>query len=60
MQLPATPLPPGFIPPPFHFFAFMLTYLVVLELVLIALPGKLRNPILKALLPFLRRTRRDR
>jgi hypothetical protein len=41
-------------------FAFMMFYLAVFELILIALPRKLRNPILETLLPFLRRTGRGR
>ncbi|SRR5712692_667426 len=55
MQLPNPPLPPGFIPPTLDAFAFAMFYLIVLELVLIALPGNVRNRVLETLLPFLRR-----
>ena len=55
MQLPAPPLPPGFIPPPLDAIGFAMFYLVVIELILIALPHKVRNRILETLLPFLRR-----
>jgi hypothetical protein len=55
MQLPTPPLPPGFVPAPLDPFGFAMFYLVVIELILIALPGKVRNRVLEILLPFLRR-----
>jgi len=55
MQLPAPPLPPGFIPPPFNLFDFLCLYLVLLGLVLLALPRRWTKRILDVLFPALRR-----
>jgi hypothetical protein len=56
VQLPfPPPLPPGFVPPPSGFLEFVMLYIAVLELILIALPGRIRNRVLEILLPFLRR-----
>ena len=43
------PLPPGFVPPPLDWFQFAMLYLAFLELVLIALPQRWQNQILRAL-----------
>jgi hypothetical protein len=42
-------------PPPFNFLDFACLYLVLLELVVLALPRKLANRILEMLFPILRR-----
>jgi hypothetical protein len=55
VQLPAPPLPPGFVPLPFNFFDLMCLYLVLIELVLLALPRKIGKQILEVLFPALRR-----
>jgi hypothetical protein len=55
VQLSVPPLPPGFVPPPSGFLEFVMLYIAVLELILIALPGRIRNRALEILLPFLRR-----
>jgi hypothetical protein len=60
VQLPAPRIPPGFIPPPLDAFGFVMFYLAVLELVLIALPQKISRRILESLFPVLQRARRDR
>jgi hypothetical protein len=51
------PSPPDFVFPPFNFFDFACLYVVVLELVLLALPRKIGNRILETLFPALRRDR---
>ena len=48
-------MPPGFVPPPMDMFGFLMFYLVVLELVLLALPRKIEKRILETLFPILRR-----
>lgn len=55
MQIPAPPFPPGFVPPPFGFFEFVGLYLVILELVLLAMPRRWSYQILEVLFPILRR-----
>src|SRR2546427_5495360 len=55
-QIPLRPsMPPGFVPPPMDMFGFLMFYLVVLELVLLALPRKIEKRILETLFPILRR-----
>jgi hypothetical protein len=55
VQLPNPPLSPGFVPPPFNVFEFFCLYLVLVELVLLALPRKWGKRVLEVLFPILRR-----
>jgi hypothetical protein len=55
VQLPAPPLPPGFVPPPLDAFGFVMFYVLFVEIVLVALPRKIGNRILETLFPILRR-----
>jgi hypothetical protein len=55
MQIPAPPLPPGFVSPPSGFIGFVMLYVLFVEIVLLALPRKLSNRILETLFPTLRR-----
>jgi hypothetical protein len=54
VQIPIPPLPPRFVPPPFHFSDFLWLYDVALELLLSVLPRKIRKPIMETLFPLLR------
>jgi hypothetical protein len=44
------PLPPGFVPPPLDWFQFTMLYLAFLELIVITLPMRRQNQILRVLL----------
>jgi hypothetical protein len=55
MQLPAPPLPPGFVPPPSGFLEFVILYVLFVEIVLLALPRRIGNRALEILFPILRR-----
>lgn len=55
MQLPLPP--PGFVPVPFNFWDFLCLYLVLLEVVVLALPRRISDRVLEALFPILRRMR---
>ena len=57
MQLPLPP--PGFVPvpAPFNFWDFLCLYLVLLEVVVLALPRRISDRVLEALFPILRRMR---
>jgi hypothetical protein len=46
--------PPGFVPPPFNFFDFVCLYVALIELIVLALPRKIRCWILETLFPILR------
>jgi hypothetical protein len=46
IQLPIPPYPPGFEPPPFNWFEFVMLYVAGLELVLLSLPVRLQRVIL--------------
>jgi hypothetical protein len=56
MQLSVPPYALGFVPPPFNFFDFVCLYLVILELVLLAMPRRWSHQIMEVLFPILRRT----
>jgi hypothetical protein len=43
------PIPPGFVPPPLDWFQFAMLYLAFLELIVIALPQRWQNQILRVL-----------
>jgi hypothetical protein len=57
MQIPTPPLPPGFVPPPMDIFGWVCLYVLLLELVLLALPRKIGKRILETLFPILRSLR---
>ena len=54
VQLPTPLLPPGFQPPPMDMFGWVCVYVLLLELVLLALPHKIGKRILETLFPILR------
>lgn len=49
IQLPIPPYPPGFEPPPFNWFDFVMLYVAALELVLLSLPVRWQRIILRVL-----------
>jgi hypothetical protein len=55
MQIPAPPLPPGFVRPPSGFLEFVMLHVLFLEIVLLVLPRRTSNRILEILFPILRR-----
>ena len=54
-QLPLPPMPPGNDPQPLGFFDFAMLYVVVLQMMLLALSPRVSNRILETLFPILRR-----
>jgi hypothetical protein len=57
-QLPLPPMPPGNEAHPFGFFDFVMLYVVILQLTLLALSPRVSDRILEILFPILRRRRR--
>ena len=57
-QLTLPPMPPGNEPHPFGFFDFVMLYVVILQLTLLALSPQVTHRILEILFPILRRRRR--
>jgi hypothetical protein len=55
VQLPAPPIPPGFVPPPSGLLEFVMLYVLFVEIVLLALPRKIANRVMEILFPILRR-----
>jgi len=43
------PIPPGFVPPPFNWFQFAMLYLSFIVLVVLALPERWRQHVLRLL-----------
>jgi hypothetical protein len=54
-QLPLPPMPSGNDPQPLGFFDFAMLYVVVLQMMLLALSPRVSNRILETLFPILRR-----